>query len=66
MKKMLPYIFGGMGLVLLASAYFLRSGSPDVHEAITNLASSFMLFGGGICIVVGLITFFLRNDDETW
>lgn len=65
MKKYLPYIFGGLGLLLLVSAMILRGGSADVHAVVTNLASTFMLVGGGICILIGLVTFFLR-DDEVW
>lgn len=66
MKKYLPYIFGGIGLLLLVSAMILRGGSADVHAVVTNLASTFMLVAGAICIVIGLITFFLRHDDEVW
>lgn len=64
MKKYLPYIFGGLGVFFIAFAMILRNGAPDAHEVITNLASTFMLVAGGICVVVGIVTFFIRDDDQ--
>ncbi|MBX9686814.1 MAG: hypothetical protein K2X27_08940 [Candidatus Obscuribacterales bacterium] len=66
MKKFAPYIFGGLGLFMMAMSAFLRAGSADTDAAITNLASSFMLFAGCICFVVGIVMFFMKDDPEEW
>jgi hypothetical protein len=64
MKKFLPYLIGGVGLMMVCIALVLRNGSPEAETVITNLASTFMLTAGIICVIGGLVTFFLR-DDET-
>lgn len=66
MSKYLPYVFAGLGVFMIIFSMVLRNGMPDAHVVITNLTSSFMLIAGGICLVVGLVTFFLRHDDEVW
>ena len=66
MKKYSPYIFAGLGLFLIGMSFFLRQGMADADAVITNLASSFMVFGGGVCLVVALITFLKRDDPEEW
>lgn len=66
MKKYSPYIFGGLGLLLIGFSFFLRNGTPDADMAITNLASSFMVFAGGVCMIVALVTFLKRDDPEEW
>ena len=66
MKKYSPYIFGVLALVLIVTSFILRNGSPDVDFVITNLASTFMLFGGGICVIVAVVAFFKRDDPEEW
>lgn len=66
MKKFLPFLLGGLGLLLIATALVLRQGTADAHMVVTNLASTFMLVAGAICLVGGLVTFFLRDDPEIW
>lgn len=66
MKKYYPYIFGGLAVVLIVTSIVLRNGAPDVDLVITNLASTFMLFGGGLCVVVAVVAFFKRDDPEEW
>lgn len=66
MKKFLPYLVGGIGLMFICVAIVLRNGSPEAETVITNLASTFMFTAGAICIVGGLVTFFLRDDAEVW
>ena len=65
-KKYLPFVFGGLGLVMLVIAMFLRQGTDDAHTVITNLAGTFMIVAGVICVLIGIITFFLRNDNTIW
>ena len=66
MKKYSPYIFGVLGLFLIGMSFFLRNGTAEADSAITNLASSFMIFGGGVCLLVALVTFLKRDDPEEW
>lgn len=66
MKKYLPFGVGGMGLLLLIIACFLRSGASDADAAIANLSGTFMLVAGCICFVVGVVTYFLRDDEQVW
>lgn len=66
MKKFAHFLFGGLGLLLLIFAFFLRNGSPDADVVITNLASTFMMFAGAVCLLVGVVTFFRRHDHEEW
>lgn len=66
MKKFLPFLVGGTGLMFICVALVLRNGSPEAATVITNLSSTFMLTAGGICIVGGLVTFFLRDDEGVW
>lgn len=66
MKKVLPYLLTGLGLAFVIISMILRQGTADAHTAVTNVASSFMIIAGGICILAGLVTFFLRDDPEIW
>jgi hypothetical protein len=66
MRKYLPYLVGGVGLMFICIALVLRNGSPDAEAAITNVASTFMLTAGVICFIGGLVTFFLRDDETVW
>jgi hypothetical protein len=66
MKKKAPYIFGFLGLSLVGISFFLRGGTPDADETITNLASTFMIVAGSICLLIGVATFFMRNHGEDW
>ncbi len=66
MKKFLPFIIGGLGAFMVGFSMILRNGTPDADIVITNLVSTFMLVAGVICIVVGLVTFFLRHDEHIW
>ncbi len=65
-KKFLPFVFGVLGLVMLVIAMVLRNGTDDAHMVITNLASTFMFVAGVICLLIGIITFFLRHDHTIW
>lgn len=53
-----------LGLGFMVLAWFLRKGMPDAHTAITNVSSTFMFVAGIICIVGGLVVYFLRNEEE--
>ncbi len=66
MKKYLPYVVGGLGLMLLLIGMVLRNGTPDADELITNLSSTFMMLAGAICFLVGVVTHFLRDDETVW
>lgn len=66
MKKYSPYIFGCLGIFMIGFSFVLRNGTPDADMAITNLASSFMIFAGAVCLLVALVTFFKRDDPEEW
>jgi hypothetical protein len=66
MRQYLPYLIGGLGLLFLGIAYFLRQGTGDANIAITNLASTFMGVAGAICLLGGIVTFFLRDDESIW
>jgi hypothetical protein len=66
LKKYIPFIVGGLGIAFIVISLVLRNGTPDADVAITNVASTFMLVAGGICIVVGLVSYFLRHDHEIW
>ncbi len=66
LKKFLPYLVGGLGLLFIGIAVVLRSGTADAETAITNVASTFMLIAGAICFLAGIVTFFLRHDETVW
>ncbi|MBX9720731.1 MAG: hypothetical protein K2X81_05005 [Candidatus Obscuribacterales bacterium] len=66
MKKFLPFIIGGLGAFMIGFSVILRNGTPDADVVITNLVSTFMLVAGVICVLVGLVTFFLRHDEQIW
>jgi hypothetical protein len=66
MKKWLPFLIAGLGLFMVIISMVLRQGTADADIAITNVTSSFMLIGGSVCIVVGLVTYFLRHNDDVW
>jgi hypothetical protein len=66
MKEYLPYIFAGLGVALILISLVLRNGTPETSTVITNLASVFMIIAGVICMIGGLVTYFLRDDPEIW
>jgi hypothetical protein len=66
MKHVAPYLFGGFGIAMIVFSVVLRNGTNDADLVITNLASSFMVFAGSVCLLVGVITFFRRHDQEEW
>ena len=66
MKKWVPILVSGLGFFVIVIAMILRRGTPDADIAITNVTSSFMFIGGSICIVVGLVTYFLRHSEDIW
>lgn len=66
MRKYLPYVVGGLGIVLLTIGLVLRNGTPDADALITGLSSTFMMLAGAICFVVGVVTYFLRDDETVW
>jgi hypothetical protein len=66
MKQVAPYLFGGFGIVMIVFSVVLRNGTADADVVITNLASSFMLLAGSVCLLVGVVTFFRRHDHEEW
>lgn len=66
MKRIAPYIFGGFGVLMIVFSLVLRNGTADADVVITNLASTFMLVAGAVCLLVGVVTFFRRNDYEEW
>jgi len=65
-KKFLPFIIAGLGLAFVIISMVLRNGTADAQEVITNITSTFMLVAGCICVLVGIVTFFLRDDTEIW
>lgn len=66
MKKWLPFLIVGLGVMFILISMVLRNGMPDADVAITNITSMFMLVAGCICVVGGIVTFFLRHDPEVW
>lgn len=66
MKKYLPYLVFGLGLMFIGIAMVLRAGTADTEAVITNLSSSFMGFAGVILVLGGLVTYFLRDDEAVW
>jgi len=66
MKKYLPFLLFGLGVAFVIISLVLRQGTNDADIVITNIVSSFMLFAGGICMLGGLVTFFLRDDPDIW
>lgn len=65
-KKYLPYLMAALGVMFIVISILLRQGTADAEIVITNVTSSFMLFAGVICLLVGLVTFFLRDDPNVW
>jgi len=66
MKKFIPFIVVALGVAFILVSMFLRNGTEDAEAAITNVASTFMLFAGGVCVVGGCLIFFLRHDHDFW
>lgn len=66
MKQIAPYLFGGFGIAMIVFSVILRNGTADADLVITNLASSFMLCAGSVCLLVATVTFFRRHDHEEW
>lgn len=66
-KKHLPHLLLAVGIGMGIMSQIIRHGGlPDADVAITNLTSSFMLIGGCICAVVGIVTYFIKDDNEDW
>ena len=65
MKTYLPFVFAGLGLVLVTTSFVLRWSTGDT-DAITNISCMFMLVGGIVCIGGGVLTYFLRDNPEVW
>lgn len=66
MKKLLPFLVSGLGLIFIVLSQVLRAGTADADAAITNLAGVFVLLAGAVCLVGGVATFLLRHDSEVW
>jgi hypothetical protein len=66
MKEKLPFIFSGLGLVMVIISVVLRNGTADTSTPITNLASTFMFLAGVICMIGGIVTYFMRDNPEVW
>lgn len=66
MRRYLPFLIGGLGLMFIGIAMVLRNGTADTHAVITNVTSTFMLAAGCICMLGGIVTFFLRDDETVW
>ncbi|HEY9678980.1 MAG TPA: hypothetical protein V6C76_13305 [Drouetiella sp.] len=66
MKKYLPAAVVLLGIIFIVIAVILKRGTPDAEAAITGIASMFMLIAGSILIVGGIVTHFLRHEDDVW
>lgn len=66
MKQYLPFVLSGLGVVMIIISFVLKNGTGDADSAITTLAHMFMLAGGIICLVGGVVTYFMRHDPEVW
>ncbi len=66
MKKWLPASVVLLGVIFIGVAMLLKNGMPDAEVAITNITSMFMLVAGAICIVGGIVTHFLRHEEDVW
>jgi hypothetical protein len=66
MKKYLPLLIAGLGVMFVSVAMALRSGAGEVDTAIANLSSSFMFITAAVCFVGAIVTFCLRDDETVW
>ena len=66
MKKIMPIAMMATGIGLCVISQVLRMGQEVVDTAVTNVTSSFMLIAGCICLLGGLVTYFLKGDDDVW
>jgi hypothetical protein len=66
MRHWMPILMAVVSVVFFGMAWFLRQGAEGTHTAITNLTSSFMFFAACICLVVGIVTYCMRNDETVW
>jgi hypothetical protein len=56
-----------LGLGFIGLAMFLRQGTADAHQAITNITSVFILVAGALCILFGIVIYLIKNDeDDGW
>jgi hypothetical protein len=55
-----------LGCIFVGVSVLLKNGMPDAEVAITNITSMFMLIAGSICIVGGIVTHFLRHEEDVW
>jgi hypothetical protein len=61
MEKLVPAVFTFVGLSLLCVSFLLRN-----TDIVSHLASMFILLSGVVLILVGLVTFFLRDEIDFW
>jgi hypothetical protein len=66
MKKYLPVLIAGLGIMFLCIAMALRSGAGDMEIVIANLTSTFMFVTAAVCFVGAIVTFCLRDDETVW
>lgn len=66
MKKYLPLLIAGLGLMFICVAIALRNGAGEVETVIANLTSTFMFVTAGVCFVGAIVTFCLRDDETVW
>lgn len=65
MKKWFPLALLALGGILFGLSQLLGDEvGPD--EVIAHIAGMIMFVGSIICIACGLVTFFLRNNEEVW
>lgn len=65
-KKYLPASVVLLGCIFIGVSVLLKNGMADADVAITNITSMFMLVAGSICIVGGIVTHFLRHEEDVW
>lgn len=66
MKKWLPACVVLLGCAFIGIAVMLKQGTPDAEAAITGISSLFMLIAGSILIVGGIVTHFMRHEEDVW
>ena len=65
MKRWFPLALVCLGLILFALAHYLGN-EAGTEEIIGRIAGMMMFFGSVVCVGCGLLTFFLRDNDEVW
>jgi len=64
-KKWMPFACLGVGLLMLVLSQVLAGENGD-ERVISHLAGSMMFIGGIIVVLVALVTFFLRHNEDIW